>query len=242
MSKKFFHPGNPINLEAVFIARQNHERAKREEAEKMSEYQREQEAYEAKETLAIARGKTQEERNKLSLSFMYDPPVGVRGSSFNTPTASGEKLTMKGKGGEEEGEPFCFRCNKGYHQPERCPKDGEPLFEWQRGAPREGYLRADAQVSDKPFGIQVQMTRCMKCHTMGHSHTEKFCPMYGKAKDHDEPEVMQPVDEKKLIAELRDKVRKNYNLVCRNDSFSPHVHFDRRALLSTPLTCGIMEG
>merc|ERR1712013_100357 len=205
MSKKFFHPGNPINLEAVFIARQNHERAKREEAEKMSEYQREQEAYEAKETLAIARGKTQEERNKLSLSFMYDPPVGVRGSSFNTPTAPGEKLTMKGKGGEEEGEPFCFRCNKGYHQPERCPKDGEPLFEWQRGAPREGYLRADAQVSDKPFGIQVQMTRCMKCHTMGHSHTEKFCPMYGKAKDHDEPEVMQPVDEKKLIAELRDK-------------------------------------
>lgn len=108
MSKKFFHPGNPINLEAVFIARQNHERAKREEAEKMSEYQREQEAYEAKETLAIARGKTQEERNKLSLSFMYDPPVGVRGSSFNTPTAPGEKLTMKGKGGEEEGEPFCF--------------------------------------------------------------------------------------------------------------------------------------
>ena len=41
---------------------------------------------------------------------------------------------------------------------------------------------------------------------MGHSHTEKFCPMYGKARDHDEPEVMQPVDEKKLIAELRDKV------------------------------------
>merc|ERR1711974_208949 len=87
--------------------------------------------------------------------------------------------------------------NKGYHQPERCPKDGEPLFEWQRGAPREGYLRADAQVSDKPFGIQVQMTRCLRCHEMGHSHTEKFCPMYGKARDHDEPVVMQPVDEKK---------------------------------------------
>ena len=205
MSKKFFHPGNPINLEAVFIARQNHERAKREEAEKMSEYQREQEAYEAKETLAIAKGKTQQERDKLSLSFMYDAPVGLRGTSFNTPTAVNETLTLKGKE-NEEGEPFCFRCNKGYHQPERCPKDGEPLFEWQRGAPREGYLRADAQVSDKPFGIQVQMTRCLRCHEMGHSHTEKFCPMYGKARDHDEPEVMQPVDEKKLIAELRDKV------------------------------------
>jgi len=115
--------------------------------------------------------------------------------------------SLKGKENneEEEGEPFCFRCNKGYHQPDRCPKDGEPLFEWQRGAPREGYLRADAQVSDKPFGIQVQMTRCLRCHEMGHSHTEKFCPMYGKARDHDEPEVMQPVDEKKLIAELRDK-------------------------------------
>ena len=207
MSKKFFHPGNPINLEAVFIARQNHERAKREESEKMSEYQREQEAYEAKETLAIAKGKTQQERDKLSLSFMYDAPVGLRGTSFNTPTAPNETLTLKGKE-NEEGEPFCFRCNKGYHQPERCPKDGEPLFEWQRGAPREGYLRADAQVSDKPFGIQVQMTRCLRCHEMGHSHTEKFCPMYGKARDHDEPEVMQPVDEKKLIAELRDKVVK----------------------------------
>jgi len=204
MSKKFFHPGNPINLEAVFIARQNHERAKREESEKMSEYQREQEAYEAKETLAIAKGKTQQERDKLSLSFMYDAPVGLRGTSFNTPTAVNETLTLKGKE-NEEGEPFCFRCNKGYHQPDRCPKDGEPLFEWQRGAPREGYLRADAQVSDKPFGIQVQMTRCLRCHEMGHSHTEKFCPMYGKARDHEEPEVMQPVDKKKLLAELRDK-------------------------------------
>merc|ERR1719376_1502070 len=32
-----------------------------------------------------------------------------------------------------------------------------------------------------------------------------FCPQYGKARDHDEPEVMQPVDQKKLLAELRDK-------------------------------------
>merc|ERR1712032_1348621 len=121
-------------------------------------------------------------------------------------TSKEKSLERKIKENNEEGEPFCFRCNKGYHQPDRCPKDGEPLFEWQRGAPREGYLRTDAQVSDKPFGIQVQMTRCLRCHEMGHSHTEKFCPQYGKARDHDEPEVMQPVDKKKLLAELRDKV------------------------------------
>ena len=56
---------------------------------------------------------------------------------------------------------------------------------------------------------------------MGHSHTEKFCPMYGKARDHDEPEVMQPVDEKKLIAELRDKVVKMISCFGRMTFGSP---------------------
>jgi len=211
MSKKFFHPGNPINLEAVFVARQNHERKKKDEAEKMSEYQREQEAYEAKTTLAVQKGKTQLDRDKLALSFMYEPPVGVRGAAFNTPasqdpfSAAGGNLELKGRSVNEKGEPFCFKCNKGFHKSDHCPKDGEPIFEWQRNAPREEFLGNDGNVVDKPFGIQVDYHRCMRCGVMGHSHTEKHCPLYGKARDHDQPEAQQPVDERKLIAEMRDK-------------------------------------
>jgi len=212
MSKKFFHPGNPINLEAVFVARQNHARKEKDEAEKMSEYQREQEAYEAKTTLAVQKGKTQLDRDKLALSFMYEPPVGVRGAAFNTPansqdpfSAAGGNLELKGRSVNEKGEPFCFKCNKGFHKSDHCPKDGEPIFEWQRNAPREEFLGNDGNVVDKPFGIQVDYHRCMRCGVMGHSHTEKHCPLYGKARDHDEPEAQQPVDERKLIAEMRDK-------------------------------------
>ena len=35
--------------------------------------------------------------------------------------------------------------------------------------------------------LQVTKVRCMKCEVWGHSHTDKNCPRYGKAKDSDQP-------------------------------------------------------
>ena len=35
--------------------------------------------------------------------------------------------------------------------------------------------------------MQVTKVRCMKCEVWGHSHTDKNCPRYGKAKDSDQP-------------------------------------------------------
>lgn len=34
----------------------------------------------------------------------------------------------------------------------------------------------------------------------GHSHTDRSCPKFGKAKDHEEP--IHPVDQKKLLRDL----------------------------------------
>ena len=35
--------------------------------------------------------------------------------------------------------------------------------------------------------FEVTKVRCMKCEVWGHSHTDKNCPKYGKAKDSEEP-------------------------------------------------------
>ena len=48
--------------------------------------------------------------------------------------------------------------------------------------------------------LQVQFTKCMRCQAWGHSHTDRSCPMFGKAKDHEEP--IHPVDQKKLFSDL----------------------------------------
>ena len=71
MCKKFFHPSNPQNLERVFIAKQRLEQ--KEKAEKHAEYEKEQERWNSKNILSKV-----EDRDKMQLSFMYEPPLGMR--------------------------------------------------------------------------------------------------------------------------------------------------------------------
>jgi len=204
MCKKFFHPSNPQNLERVFIAKQRIEQKEKQEEEKHAEYEKEQERWNSKNILSRA-----EEKDKMQLSFMYEPPVGMRKEDKDAEVSSS---------GKDKKEDF--------------------KFEWQRKAPRESYAKDDPNITDHPFGIQVQFTKCMRCQVWGHSHTERSCPKFGKAKDHEEP--IHPVDQKKLFSDLETqgmkftsygawdtgKMGKHYDLVYSSNEESDDILVD----------------
>jgi len=169
MCKKFFHPSNPQNLERVFIAKQRQEERKKRESEKQAEYEKEQERWRNKHTLSKV-----DDREKMQLSFMYDPPANCR--KDKTESDGGETSGVQGK-------------------------QDNFKFDWQRKAPRESYAKDDPNITDHPFGIQVQFTKCMRCQVWGHSHTDRNCPRFGKAKDHEEP--VRHVDQKRLLDGMR---------------------------------------
>jgi len=206
MCKKFFHPSNPQNLERVFIAKQRLEQKEKAEVEKKAEYEREQERWNSRNALSKA-----QDKDKVQLSFMYDPPVGMRKEEK-------EEAVTSARSGKEKKEDF--------------------KFEWQRKAPRESYAKDDPNITDHPFGIQVQFTKCMRCQVWGHSHTDRNCPKFGKAKDHEEP--IHPVDQKKLFRDLENqgmkftsygawdngKMGKRYDLVYSSNDESDDILVD----------------
>jgi len=193
MNKKFFHPGNPENLERVYVAREKAKMKEKLEKEKLSEYSKEQERWENRAAISKV------DKDRISLSFMYDAPAGVRQPEIKDPD-----------------------------------KKDDFKFDWQRNAPRQEHAKNDPNIIDQPFGISVQMVKCMKCQIWGHQHTDKNCPRYGKSTDSEEPARI--INEKHLIHQMKDsdrlqftsygawdngKASKEYDLVYE-DTSTPH--------------------
>ncbi len=141
MMKKDFHPLAPRNLEMVFKARQKAAMQEKQQQNLRVQYQKEQELLNNKALLG-------NEKAKMGLSFIYEPPPGISRSDRRTKDEKSEKREPK------------FEWQRKYNPP------------------REEYCRGDKSIIDKPFGIEVRNVKCYKCKSWGHQNTDRECPLY----------------------------------------------------------------
>ncbi|UJR19352.1 hypothetical protein I4U23_022481 [Adineta vaga] len=123
---------------------------KRRQQELREQHEREHEVFSNKQLMG-------DEKARLGLSFMYNPPAGM---------AKKEEQELR----RSDGTLFI--------------KNDEPKFEWQRkyNVHREAWTKNDETIRDQPFGIEVRNVHCLKCKKWGHINTDKICPLYGKSR------------------------------------------------------------
>ena len=128
MSKKWFHPTNIGNMKRQYMAEQKRANELQREQELREQHEREQELFANKQLMG-------DEKARLGLSFMYNPPAGM---------AKQEEQHQEQELRRADG---TLIINK-----------DEPKFEWQRkyNAPREAWAKNDEKIRDQPFGIEVR--------------------------------------------------------------------------------------
>lgn len=102
MTKKFFHPGSKENIKRVWMAEQKDAFSKKKQEDLAAQYQREQEMYGNRALLG-------DEKAKLGLSFMYDPPPGAK----------------KEKEKEDDEPEFKFEWQRKYNAPREAYAKGD---------------------------------------------------------------------------------------------------------------------
>ncbi|KAK3871844.1 hypothetical protein Pcinc_023045 [Petrolisthes cinctipes] len=165
MCKKFFHPASKDNLKRVWIAEQKAKAEKKKQGDLHQQYKKEQELYDYKRAVDQENNK-----DKVSLSFMYEPPHGVNKEEERTREQKKEcRLVWQ-------------RIPHGVKQEDEEKEHKKSKFEWQRifNPPRESFCENDDTICDQPFGTAVRKVRCIKCKTWGHVNTDKECPLYGR--------------------------------------------------------------
>lgn len=172
MCKKFFHPASRDNLKRVWIAEQKGAEEQKKQEELQAQYKREQERYNYRKALGG------EDQDKLTLSFMYEPPQGVKKEARKEEQREKCKLVWQRQDTQD--------------QTKEEQRKGEELenndkFEWQRKftAPRESFCKNDDNIRDQPFGLTARKVRCIKCKAWGHINTDKECPLYGRVREPD---------------------------------------------------------
>ena len=99
-----------MQQEAKWKAEMKQEAKEKLEKEKSDEYRREQERWKTKHLLS-----SEEQRLKMELSFMYEPPPGVQNKAKKAPLVVVDEKTGEKKEkerGEGWSDSVCYKCDK----------------------------------------------------------------------------------------------------------------------------------